>query len=283
MRAIDHTNQSTTVTLHLAHVLVAKMPPPVATQLPGFFVHAVDPNALFILFALAAICIFLELSHPGAIVPGVVGAVALIVFLFGAIALHPNWAGLALMILAVILLVIDVRLPTHGVLTVVGLVSLVIGSLIFFDTGAGQHASASPINIYMLLGVALGMGLVALAVIRYAVMSRHGLQISGTEGLVGQIGLVTVALKPEGRVKVLGEDWAAELSPAVAVFDMTIEASCKVRVTACEGLKLIVEPVEPVQDDILGLLLRRLGPKPNVKPVDPSHGPIVESDRPIPE
>src|SRR5215469_384522 len=74
-----------------------------------------DPNVLFILFGLAAVCIFLELSHPGATVPGTVGAIALIIFLIGASFLNPNWAGLILMILAVLLLAIDVRLPTHGI------------------------------------------------------------------------------------------------------------------------------------------------------------------------
>jgi membrane-bound serine protease (ClpP class) len=227
----------------------------------------VDPNVLFILFGLAAVCIFLELSHPGAVVPGAVGAIALIIFLIGAGSLNPNWAGLILMILAVILLAIDVRLPTHGIAVVVGLISLVIGSLIFFNSGGGSQAST--VSIYMVLGVAVGMGLVALAVIRYAVMSRHVPLISGTDGLLGQTGQVTVPLKPEGRVKVQGEDWAAELAPEVADLDMTVPADQEVRVTAYDGLKLVVEPVPPAHEDILDLLLRRLVVKPGDKPAGP--------------
>lgn len=226
-----------------------------------------DPNVLFLLFGLAAVCIFLELSHPGAIVPGTVGAVALIVFLIGAGSLNPNWAGLILMILAVVLLAIDVRLPTHGIAAAVGLISLVIGSLIFFNSGAGPQASS--VSIYMVLGVAVGLGLVALAVIRFAVMSRHVPVIGGTDGLLGQTGQVTAPLKPEGRVKVLGEDWAAELAPDVADLDMTIPANQEVRVTAYDGLKLVVEPVPPAHEDILDLLLGHLKVEPGDKPAGP--------------
>jgi membrane-bound serine protease (ClpP class) len=231
-----------------------------------------DPNVLFIVFGLAAVCLFLELSHPGAIVPGTVGAIALIIFLFAAASLNPNWAGLILMVLAVLLLAIDVRLPTHGIAAVAGLASLVIGSLIFFNTGGGPQASS--VSIYMVLGVAVGMGLVALAVIRYAVMARHVPVISGTDGLLGQTGQVTVALKPEGRVKVLGEDWAAELAPEVADLVMTVSADQEVRVTAYDGLKLVVEPVPPAHEDILDLLLRRLIVKPGDKPASP--GGVIE-------
>jgi membrane-bound serine protease (ClpP class) len=253
------------------HLLLGQLSLSAFGSLQSFIV---DPNVLFILFGLAAVCIFLELSHPGAVVPGTVGAIALIIFLIGAGSLNPNWAGLILMILAVILLAIDVRLPTHGIAAVVGLASLVIGSLIFFNSGGGSQAST--VSIYVVLGVAVGMGLVALAVIRYAVMSRHVPVISGTDGLLGQTGQVTAPLKPEGRVKVLGEDWAAELAPEVADLDMTIPADQEVRVTAYDGLKLVVEPVPPAHEDILDLLLRRSVVKPGDKPASPG-GVIEES------
>jgi membrane-bound serine protease (ClpP class) len=241
--------------------------------------YIADPNVLFILFGLAAVCLFLELSHPGAIVPGAVGAIALIIFLLAAAPLNPNWAGLILMILAVLLLAIDVRLPTHGIAAVAGLASFVIGSLIFFDTGGGPQVST--VSIYMVLGVAVGMGLVALAAIRYAVMARHAPVIGGTDGLLGQTGQVTVPLQPEGRVKVLGEDWAAELAPEVADLEMTVPADQEVRVTAYDGLKLVVEPVPPAHEDILDLLLRRLIAKPGEKPTGP--GGVIEgsSSKPV--
>jgi membrane-bound serine protease (ClpP class) len=219
-----------------------------------------DPNVLFLLFAVAAICITLEIAHPGARFPAVVGVIAFGVFLFGVAPLDPNWLGFALMMVAMLLLFIGVRAPAHGVITLGALVTLVIGSLIFFDTGTDQ--SVSTVNTYVVLSVAVGMGLAALILIRYALMARHGLRISGAEGLVGQIGTVTTPLSPGGRVKVLGEDWAAELSPDVAVFAITMGAERQVRVTGYEGLTLVVEPVEPIQNDILGLLL----PQPDANP-----------------
>lgn len=249
--------QAITRALPIADVLILRVQPGSHLQAVSFL-H--DPNVLFLLFAVATISISLEIAHPGARFPAVVGVIAFGAFLFGVAPLDPNWLGFALMMLATVLLIIGLRAPAHGVITLGALVTLVIGSLIFFDTGTDR--SVSTVNTYVVLSVAVGMGLAALMLIRYALMARHGLQISGAEGLVGQTGFVTTPLSPGGRVKVLGEDWAAELSPAVAVFAMTIEADRQVQVTGYEGLTLIVEPVEPIQNDILGLLLNHLEAKP---------------------
>jgi membrane-bound serine protease (ClpP class) len=242
--------QAITWALSVADVLVTRLQPGLHLQAASFLL---DPNVLFLLFAVAAICISLEIAHPGARFPAVVGLIAFAVFLFGVAPLDPNWLGFVLMMVGMVLLIIGVRAPAHGAITLGALVSVVIGSLIFFDTGTDQ--SVSTVNTYVVLSVAVGMGLAALVLIRYALMARHDLRISGAEGLVGQTGSVTTSLSPGGRVKVLGEDWAAELSPAVAVFAITIEAGSQVQVTGFQGLTLIVEPVEPIQNDILGLLL----------------------------
>ena len=121
--------------------------PAFATRVQGILA---DPTVLFLLFVLATTCLYIELAHPGAIVPGVIGALALILFLFSAGSIQPNWAGLALMLLAIVLLAIDVRAPTHGFLTVSALVSLVIGALIFFDTGSNPEGQG--LNPWALVG-----------------------------------------------------------------------------------------------------------------------------------
>jgi membrane-bound serine protease (ClpP class) len=227
----------TATTLNLAGAQVTPLQPTVRVQLEGLLL---DPTVLFLLFAVAAVCIYLELSHPGAIVPGTVGVIALLLFLFGAGSLQPNWAGLALMLLAIVLLAVDVRAPTHGVLTAGALVSLIVGSLLFFNTGPSDQA----ISPWLVAGLAVGVGGVSLVVLRYALRARHAKVDTGREALLGQVGVVIEPLTPKGRVRVLGEDWAAALAApdsGVHATD-TVEAGRRVRVIAVEGLHLQVWP-----------------------------------------
>ncbi|HEX8733290.1 MAG TPA: NfeD family protein [Ktedonobacterales bacterium] len=199
-----------------------------------------DPNALFILFIVAAICIYLELAHPGAIVPGVIGAIALVIFLIGSIGISPNWGGLALMLLAILLLAVDTRTPTHGVLTIGGLISLIVGALIYFDTGSNPGAPG--VNLGVIIGVALGVGLVALLVLRFSVAAQMRKVTTGTESYIGQIVTVIEPLAPEGRVSLSGENWAARLA-ALASVAGPLPIGAHARIVRVEGLTLLVEPV----------------------------------------
>lgn len=231
-------HNGTTVTLHTAGLPVTPIEQSFTDQLKTVLFN---PTVVFILFIVAAICIYLELAHPGAIVPGTVGVIALVLFLFGAGSLNPNWAGLVLMLLAIVLLAIDVRVPTHGVLTAGALVCLVVGSLIFFNSNAG---SGGPTLSPLIIGAfAAGVGLVSLLVLRYAISAQRRPVTTGREGLIGQRARVTVPLAPAGRVKLTGEDWAARLSERAA--GQRIEVDRDVRVAAVEGLTLIVEPLKP--------------------------------------
>lgn len=210
-----------------------------AATTPGTLLH--NPNTLFLLFAGAAICLYLELSHPGVLLPGILGVLALVLFVVGALALSLNWAGFLLMALAVLLLAIDVRTPTHGILTVSGLLSLVAGSFIFFD---GSAATGGPtVNPFLIWSVAAGMGFVAVMVIRYAIRSRNGHTSSGGEGLISQTAVVIEPLMPVGRVRVLGEIWSAELDEVNKRLGIQVDVNRTVRVVGRDGLKLIVEPL----------------------------------------
>lgn len=212
---------------------------PSAATTPQALLH--NPNALLLLFVAAAICLYLELAHPGALVPGVIGVLALVLFVIGALALSLNWAGFLLMLLAILLLAVDVRMPTHGALTVSGLLSLVAGSLIFFNSGAA--AGGPTVSPFLIWSVAAGMGVIALMVIRYAVRSQHGRTTAGGEGLIGQTAVVLEPLEPVGRVRVLGEIWSAELDDVNKSIGIRAEVNTSVRVVARDGLKLIVEPL----------------------------------------
>ena len=227
-----------TITLHLAGLPVTTLAPTFADQVIAFFL---DPTVLFLLFIVAAVCIYLELAHPGAIVPGTIGAIALLLFLLGAGSLQPNWAGLALMLLAIVLLAVDVRVPTHGVLSVGALISLALGSFIFFDTGVS--GGGQPLSPIIITGVVIGVGIIALIVLQYAIRSQRWPVQTGSAGLVGQRATALTSLAPEGRVRVLGEDWAARLAHPDAT--PVIEPGAAVRVIRVEGLKVLVEPAAP--------------------------------------
>jgi membrane-bound serine protease (ClpP class) len=237
---LGHFSSGAPFTLHTAGLAVDELQPTFANQLETVLF---DPTVLFILFIVAAICIYLELAHPGAIVPGTIGALVLLLFLFGSQAINPNWTGLLLMLLAIVLLAIDVRTPTHGVLTVGALIALVAGSLIFFDTGAETRGSG--VNPFVVLGAAVAVGLCSFLVILYAVRSKGGLKLSGSEGLLGQLATVIEPIGPgdaPGRVRVLGEDWSARLTVKAAASNVRLEADTAVRVRRVEGLTLFVDP-----------------------------------------
>ncbi len=208
--------------------------------LGGLFDFLVNPNAAFMLLMIGGIGIYLELSHPGAIAPGVVGAIALVLFLLAAAVLPINLVGLLLIGIAFVFLVLDVRLPSHGVLTIGALISLVLGALLAFDdTGVPGAATLNPLVLAaMTLCVAAISGTVLLGLIR----SRRRPVTTGKEGMIGQVATVTEALSPTGQVKLQGEIWAAKnfLAPGEV-----IEAGQRVRVMAVKGLTLYVAPLSP--------------------------------------
>lgn len=204
------------------------------------FDFLVNPNVAFLLLMLGGIGIYLELSHPGAIAPGVVGAIALVLFLVASATLPINLVGLLLIGIAFVFLVLDVRLPSHGALTIGALISLVLGALLAFnDTGVPGAASLNPLVLAaMTLFVAAISGTVLLGVIR----SHHLPVTTGKEAMIGQIATVTESLTPKGRVLLQGENWAAKnfLAPGER-----IEAGQRVRVMAVKGLTLYVAPLSP--------------------------------------
>ncbi len=195
-----------------------------------------DPNVIFLLFIVAIVGLFVEISHPGMILPGVVGGISLILFLFGAGSISPNWAGLALMGLAFVLLVLDVKLTTHGVLTLGAIASLIFGALLFFNSG-GPY-SGSQVNTALVIGMAGFVGLLGLYVVTIIVRIRRQRVTTGTEGMIGALALVTTPLMPEGRVDYGGENWSAVLDNP----DTSLDPGSEVRIVSVEGLRLHVAP-----------------------------------------
>src|SRR5207247_10693998 len=125
-----------------------------------------DSTVVCLLFLIAMIRIYLGISHPGILLPGVAGGIALVLFLFGVGSLSPNWAGFALMVLAFVLLVMDLRLPTHGVLTVGAIFGLISGALLFFNSGGPYNGpQVNPLVVYTMAGLIGLISFILIAVI----------------------------------------------------------------------------------------------------------------------
>ena len=196
-----------------------------------------DPNVIFLLFIVALIGIFVEISHPGAIIPGVVGSIALILFLFGAWFLSPNWVGLLFMVFAFVLLLLDVKLPAHGILTLGAVVSLIAGAFLFFNGGQSSRGSQlNPILVFAMGGL---VGLVGLYIVTLVVRTRRRTVKTGKDSMIGATVIASTPLQPVGRVNYKGEDWTAVLDdPSISV-----DQGTEVRIFGVEGLLVHVQPV----------------------------------------
>ena len=222
------------VMLQTAGASVENIQPGFWTTIYGFII---DPNVTFLLFVVALVGIFLEIAHPGAIVPGTVGGISLLLFLFAAGSLMPNWAGLGLMVLAFILLVFDLRLPTHGVLTVGAIISLIFGSLIFFNSGGPYSGpQLNPLVLYVISGL---IGILSFSLITVIVRTQRNALPSGVTGMIGAKAIALTPLLPEGRVNYSGENWAAVVEGSTQLVD----AGTEVQIVAIDGLCLRVQPL----------------------------------------
>ena len=196
-----------------------------------------DPNVIFLLFIVALIGIFVEASHPGVIIPGIVGSIALILFLVGAWFYSPNWAGLVFMALAFVLLILDVKLPAHGILTLGAVVSLIAGSFLFFNSGQPSHGpQLNPILVFAMSGL---VGFVGLYIVTLIVRTRRRSVKSGTDSMIGATVIASTPLQPVGRVNYRGEDWTAVLDDP----STSVDPGTEVRIVAVEGLLVHVQPL----------------------------------------
>jgi len=192
-----------------------------------------NPNIAYILLMLGFAGLYFELSHPGAIFPGVIGGIALVLAFFALQTLPVNYAGILLIVLAIIFFIMEMKITSYGLLSVAGIISLLLGSLMMFkDTGPDLKLSWRVILPTLIL-VSGFFVLVAGLVFRAQISKPK----TGSKGLVGEIGIVKKALAPEGKVFVHGELWNARS-------DKTVEEDTKVRVVNVVNLMLEVEPAD---------------------------------------
>jgi membrane-bound serine protease (ClpP class) len=201
---------------------------------PGFFTRLlnalIDPNIIPLLFLAGIAGIGFEIFHPGVVLPGALGAVALVLALFGFAVLPISWAGLALLILGVALLVIDAHVISHGALTVAGLISLVVGSLLLFHNAPAPY---NHVNAPLLVGFAIVLGSVWVFALTKAVQVRRRPASVGPQTIVGEVGTA----RRDDLVFVNGELWRAK-----AVENGPLRPGQRVRVAGVDpGLVLEVE------------------------------------------
>lgn len=201
-----------------------------------------DPNIAYLLMMLGFFGIMFELFNPGAILPGIVGVISLILAFYTMHTLPVNYAGLALIVFAIILFLLEVKIISHGMLAIGGAASLLIGSMMLIRTSSSlEFARISHSVIIASTAVTV---LFFLFVIGIGLKAQRAKPVTGVEGLVGQIGETLVTLDPAGTVRVHGEVWNAESVSGV------IGRGEKVRVTGLKDLKLYVEAQR--QNELLG-------------------------------
>ncbi|MEO8681960.1 MAG: nodulation protein NfeD [Vicinamibacterales bacterium] len=189
------------------------------------------PNVAYLLLSLGTLALTIELWSPGAILPGVVGAPSLILAFFAFSVLPVNYAGLLLVTFGLLLLVLEIKVTSYGLLTVGGLSSLIFGSMILMDSTLPELQ----LSLQVVLPVVLGFAAIAVFLIRLAVASQRLAPVTGVAGMLGGSGeaLTTIGPEPGGRVRTHGEIWNATSGES-------IPEGARVRVTTIDGLTLVV-------------------------------------------
>ena len=197
------------------------------------FLQAIsDPSIAYILLTLATTGLILELINPGTILPGVVGAIALVMAFYSLSVLEASWAGVLFIILAFVMFIAEVFTTTFGILTLGGIASLVMGSIILF--GGGPELFQLQINWWVVAFVIVIIVALFVFVVGSVIRSQRRRSITGGEGLIGQTARVETELDPSGMVFVEGELWTAKSEGG------RIEPGEEVIITQVEGLKLWV-------------------------------------------
>jgi len=190
-----------------------------------------DPNIALALLLLGALGLYVEFSSPGLIVPGVAGAILVLLGLSAFTVLPVTWTGVALLVLALGLFVLEAKFASHGILGAGGVCAMVLGSMLLIDSPAPE----ARVRWSTAIGLAVPFGLITLFLTGLVIQARTRKVETGAEGLVGAKARAISAIAPGGRVLVRGEIWNAHSA-------RPIQADEEVRVTSVHGLDLEVEP-----------------------------------------
>jgi membrane-bound serine protease (ClpP class) len=192
-----------------------------------------NPNIAYILLMIGLAGLYFEFSHPGSIFPGVIGAIALILAFFAMQTLPVNYAGILLVVLAIVFFIMEMKITSYGLLSIAGVVSLLLGSLMLFKGNTPEMK----LSLQVLLPTIILISGFFIAVASLVFKAQISKPATGSTGLVGEIGVVKKALLPEGKVFVHGELWNARAKDP-------IEKDAKVRVVQVVNLVLEVEAAD---------------------------------------
>jgi membrane-bound serine protease (ClpP class) len=194
--------------------------------------HIMDPNIAFILMAIGALALYAEFNHPGAVIPGTVGVVFILLSAFALNLLPVRFAAVAMIIGAFVLFAAEAKFASHGVLTTGGIVLLTLGGLFLVDGPVPEMR----VRLSTALAVSIPFGIITAFLMSIAMRARRNKIVTGEQGLIGEIGIAQTALAPAGKVFVHGELW-----DAVSV--VPIPAGERIVVRQVDGLTLKVDPV----------------------------------------
>jgi membrane-bound serine protease (ClpP class) len=191
-----------------------------------------NPNIAFMLLSLGVLGLTIELWSPGAILPGIVGGVSLLLAFFALQMLPVNYAGVLLILLGLLLLGLEIKVTSYGMLTVGGVVSLVLGSMILIDAPEPELR----LSMQFVVPVIVGFTAIGVFLVRLALAAQRKRSVTGESGMIGTVADVVATIAPgqAGQVRVHSEIWRATASE-------TIATGSRVRVTGIEGLTLIVQ------------------------------------------
>jgi membrane-bound serine protease (ClpP class) len=226
--------QGQTEVLHLDGAQIVPLEP---SARQSFLSSVIEPNIALVLMALGALGIFVEFNHPGIIVPGVVGAIALILGLFAITILPVSLTGALLIALAFTLFILEAKIMTHGILAFGGIVSMVLGAVILIDSPIPEMR----VRLGTALALALPMAVITVFLLRLAMKARAAKVTTGAAGLLDEIGEAHEDFAAEesgfgGQIFVQGEIWRAHST-------VPISRGARLRVRAVERLRLQVELV----------------------------------------
>lgn len=218
------------ITLHTAHAAIEQVEMGWTEKILDILS---DPNIAYILFMLGVYGLLFELYNPGAILPGVVGVISLILAFYSLHTLPINYAGLALIVFAIILFIAEIKVTSYGLLSVGGVISLLLGSLMLIRSESSlEFIEISWSVIISVTGVTL---LFFLVVLGLGLKAQRRKPTTGSEGITGEVGVALSALSPAGSIRVHGEIWNAESVSG------SIEQGEQVRVVGITNLTLRVE------------------------------------------